>query len=51
MIRIAELSKEVAKDYREVKKTKLQRTFVTASDAAESKASKFHFFYISKVNY
>ncbi|XP_019869942.1 partner of xrn-2 protein 1 [Aethina tumida] len=40
MIRIAELSKEVAKDYREVKKTKLQRTFVTASDAAESKAKR-----------
>lgn len=39
MARIAELSKEVAKQYREVKKTKLQRTFVTASNAAENKIS------------
>lgn len=39
MVRIAELSKDVAKQYREVKKTKLQRTFVTASNAAESKAT------------
>ena len=35
---IAELSEEVAGDYRESKKTKLQRTFVKASDAASSKA-------------
>lgn len=40
MIRIAELSKDVAKDYRQIKKTKLQRTFVSAKDAAENKASK-----------
>lgn len=39
MVRIAELSKDVAKNYRETKKTKLQRTFVTASNAAESKVS------------
>ncbi|KAK9869661.1 hypothetical protein WA026_003409 [Henosepilachna vigintioctopunctata] len=40
MIRISELSKDVAKQYREIKKTKLQRTFVTASSAAESKAKR-----------
>lgn len=39
MIRIAELSKDVAKTYREIKKTKLQRTFVSASNAAESKVA------------
>lgn len=39
MVRIAELSKDVAKDYRETKKTKLQRTFVSGSNAAESKVS------------
>lgn len=42
MVRIAELSKEVAKEYREDKKNKLQRTFVSGTSAAESKAtSKF----------
>lgn len=35
---IAELSQDVAADYRERQKTKLQRTFVKASDAASSKA-------------
>ena len=35
---IAELSAEVAGEYREKQKTKLQRTFVKASDAASSKA-------------
>lgn len=45
MIRIAELSKDVANNYREMKKTKLQRTFVTASSAAESKASTLFFFF------
>ncbi|KAJ8920840.1 hypothetical protein NQ315_015632 [Exocentrus adspersus] len=40
MVKIAELSKDVAKDYREMKKTKLQRTFVTASNAAENKIKK-----------
>lgn len=40
MIRIAELSKDVANKYREIKKTKLQRTFVTASSAAENKAKR-----------
>lgn len=35
---IAELSNEVAGEYREKQKTKLQRTFVKASDAASSKA-------------
>lgn len=43
MIKIAELSKDVAKKYREIKKTKLQRTFVSASDAAENKISKYFF--------
>lgn len=41
MIRIAELSKDVAKTYRESKKDKLKRTFVTASNAAENKISKY----------
>jgi hypothetical protein len=41
MARIAELSKDVAKKYRERKKTKLQRTFVSASNAAENKISKY----------
>lgn len=45
MVRIAELSKDVAKDYREVKKTKLQRTFVSAKNAAESKAQRTFYFY------
>ncbi|XP_060517336.1 partner of xrn-2 protein 1 [Cylas formicarius] len=40
MRRIAELSKDVAKTYRENKKTKLQRTFVSASNAAENKIKK-----------
>ncbi|XP_018567386.1 partner of xrn-2 protein 1 [Anoplophora glabripennis] len=40
MVKIAELSKDVAKDYRETKKTKLQRTFVSASNAAENKIKK-----------
>ncbi|EFN80210.1 NF-kappa-B-repressing factor [Harpegnathos saltator] len=34
---VAELSKEVAAEYREKQKTKLQRTFVKASEAASSK--------------
>lgn len=34
---IAELGNDVASDYRERQKNKLQRTFVTASDAASSK--------------
>lgn len=52
MVRIAELSKDVAKDYREMKKTKLQRTFVTGSNAAESKATSESirtFFTLTKV--
>ncbi|KAL1494666.1 hypothetical protein ABEB36_010232 [Hypothenemus hampei] len=40
MIRIAELSKDVAKDYRETQKNKLQRTFVSAQNAAENKIKK-----------
>lgn len=40
MVRIADLSKDVAKNYREQKKSKLQRTFVSATDAAENKISK-----------
>ncbi|XP_066595052.1 NF-kappa-B-repressing factor [Prorops nasuta] len=35
---IAELSKDVAADYREKQKSKLKRTFIKASDAASSKA-------------
>ncbi|RZF49208.1 hypothetical protein LSTR_LSTR010938 [Laodelphax striatellus] len=35
---VEELSKDVAVDYREQKKNRLQRTFVAASDAAEAKA-------------
>lgn len=34
---IAELAKDIVGDYREKQKTKLQRTFVKASDAASSK--------------
>lgn len=40
MVKIAELSKDVAKKYRESKKNKLQRTFVSASNAAENKIKK-----------
>nr|CAI5869067.1 unnamed protein product [Callosobruchus analis] len=40
MVRIAELSKDVAKEYREIKKTKLQRTFVSGSNAAENKIKR-----------
>ncbi|KAJ8683904.1 hypothetical protein QAD02_019696 [Eretmocerus hayati] len=35
---VAELSQEVAQEYRDRQKTRLQRTFVKASDAASSKA-------------
>ncbi|XP_015513697.1 NF-kappa-B-repressing factor [Neodiprion pinetum] len=35
---VAELSQEIAADYREKQKSKLQRTFVKASDAAGAKA-------------
>ncbi|CAG5106068.1 Similar to NKRF: NF-kappa-B-repressing factor (Homo sapiens) [Cotesia congregata] len=35
---VAELSQDVAKEYREKQRSKLQRTFVKASDAASSKA-------------
>ncbi|XP_077286371.1 uncharacterized protein LOC143911372 [Arctopsyche grandis] len=38
MQQVAELSKEVAFEYRKKKKSKLQRTFVSASDAAEDRA-------------
>lgn len=34
---IAEMSKHVAKDFRETRKGRLKRTFVTASSAVESK--------------
>ncbi|XP_017780533.1 PREDICTED: uncharacterized protein LOC108565530 [Nicrophorus vespilloides] len=37
MVRVAELSKDIAAKYRESKKTKLQRTFVSAKNAAESR--------------
>jgi len=39
MQRIASLSRDVAKTYREIKKTKLQRTFVSAKNAASSRYS------------
>ncbi|XP_050669238.1 uncharacterized protein LOC126968325 [Leptidea sinapis] len=38
MQEVATLSKEVAKEYRLLRKTKLQRTFVSASDAAGDRA-------------
>lgn len=50
MVRIAELSKEVAKEYRDSKKDKLKRTFVTASTAAESKISEFLFYCVDYIN-
>lgn len=34
---VAELAQDIVGDYREKQKTKLQRTFVKASDAASSK--------------
>lgn len=34
---VAELSKDIVTEYREKQKTKLQRTFVKASEAASSK--------------
>lgn len=37
MARVAELAKGVVEDFREKKKNTLKRTFVTASDAANSK--------------
>ncbi|KAL1450658.1 hypothetical protein WDU94_002997 [Cyamophila willieti] len=40
MKQIAELSQGIADDHREQKKTKLQRTFVAASEAAESKVCR-----------
>lgn len=39
MIRVAELAKGVVEEFRESRKDKLKRTFVTASDAASSKIS------------
>ncbi|XP_052743126.1 uncharacterized protein LOC112050026 [Bicyclus anynana] len=38
MQEVARLSHDVAQQYRKLKKTKLQRTFVSASDAAEDRA-------------
>ncbi|KAM3956145.1 LOW QUALITY PROTEIN: uncharacterized protein ACR2FA_009935 [Aphomia sociella] len=38
MQEVARLSQEVAQNYRNAKKSKLQRTFVSASDAAEDRA-------------
>lgn len=49
MVRIAELSKEVAKDYREGQKDKLKRTFVSASNAAESKISEFKYYFVEQI--
>lgn len=37
MVRVAELSKELAKQYRESKKMKLQRNVMTGSNAAEQR--------------
>lgn len=39
MIKVAELAKGVVEEFREKRKDKLKRTFVTASDAASSKIS------------
>lgn len=50
MTRIAELSKDVAKNYREEKKGKLQRTFVTASSAAESRYAGICFYSLFNKN-
>lgn len=51
---VAELSEDIATDYRERQKSKLKRTFVKASDAATSKVqSKFYYLilqYFFKVN-
>lgn len=40
MARVSAMSEDIVKKYREMKKTKLQRTFVTASSAAENKAKR-----------
>lgn len=37
---VAELSKEVADDFRKSRETRLKRTFVHASDAAANKYAK-----------
>lgn len=39
MIKVAELAKGVVEEFRESRKDKLKRTFVTASDAASTKFS------------
>lgn len=40
MARVSAMSEDIVKKYREMKKTKLQRTFVTASSAAENKGKQ-----------
>ncbi|XP_055679053.1 partner of xrn-2 protein 1-like [Lutzomyia longipalpis] len=37
---VAELSKDVAKDFRKKRESRLKRTFVQASDAAEAKVKR-----------
>ena len=37
---VAALSKDIAKEFRELKSSRLKRTFVEASSAAESKAKR-----------
>ncbi|XP_059611469.1 partner of xrn-2 protein 1-like [Phlebotomus argentipes] len=37
---VAELSKDVAKEFRKKRESRLKRTFVQASDAAEAKAKR-----------
>lgn len=51
---VAELAQDIVSEYREKQKTKLQRTFVKASDAASSKVkgiSKNCEFYYMLNNY
>lgn len=40
MARVSAMSRDIVQKYREDKKSKVQRTFVTASSAAESKAKR-----------
>ncbi|XP_037947282.1 uncharacterized protein LOC119679155 [Teleopsis dalmanni] len=41
MCLVAELSKDVAKEFRKQRETKIKRTFISASDAAESRAKGY----------
>lgn len=42
---VAELSKNIVEEFREKQKTRLQRTFVKASDAASAKIKGQYYFY------